>query len=231
MVLAPSQQFTPPTSRYLVHPGQRVGVILLFSLATIASIHFSTQLAILLGIGTWTEGAIAHLDFRGGLLVGGVIGLAQWTTLRFTRLPKTWIVATALSWAIAASIQPHLSDSEIYLLAGSTGFQPFTFLVLSLGQWLALRRSLKLGWQWFLLPIGQIVWVLIWLGIVQVAMFGVFILSLGHLMQQPFPFVISGLHLIGIAAYHLIIVAHSTLPVLALCWRSPLSMPQRSGFA
>ena len=95
----------------------------------------------------------------------------------------------------------------------------------------AVGRSLKLGWQWFLLPIGQIVWVLICLGIVQVAMFGVFILSLGHLMQQPFPFVISGLHLIGIAAYHLIIVAHSTLPVLALCWRSPLSMPQRSGFA
>lgn len=227
------EPFVSPISRAWIHPNQRLVSILLFSLATIASFYVGTQVAVWLGGGRLLAGAIVQLDIKGGSLVGGLIGFVQWTMLRSARLPKAWIGMTAVGWAIAAGLNDSttasLNGDGIDLFVKSAYFHPLTFLMLSLGQWWALRQRVKVGWQWFLLPVAQMLWVLMLLAIVQVTMFGIFILSLIHSSQQSFWLPINGLYWISTAAYHLLILAHSTLPVLALCLlpQLPLSRSNR----
>lgn len=213
--------FASSVSRPWTRSNQQLVTILLFSLATIASFYVGTQVAVWLGGGRLLGGEIVQLDMKGGLLVGGLVGFVQWTMLRSARLPKAWIGMTAVGWAIAAGLNDNttasLNGDGIDLLVKSAYFHPLTFLMLSFGQWLTLRQRVKVGWQWFLLPVAQMSWVLMLLAIVQFTMFGVFILSLIHSSQQSFWLPINGLYWISTAVYHLLILAHSTLPVLALC--------------
>lgn len=212
----------PP--RYLICSTKRLNTVLLFSLATLVALSLGSNLALSLGAGNLLEERIIQLNFNGGLVVGGLIGLAQWAALCISNAAparngfskQAWVVVTALGWAVAMELSyKGLCPIEFNVLSGPI-YCPLTFVVLGVAQWFALHRSVKQSWRWLVLPLIQVLFVVILQGILQIAAFGIFILTLANVANPSTP-EIAWFHAAATVLYHIEALAHSMIPAIGLC--------------
>ncbi len=89
---------------------------------------------------------ITGSGFEEGLILGTIVGISQWFILRKYLFSKSWILITALGWAISMFLA-----SLVTLRLGITNSSGHVFLAIWLGfspQWLVLRRNVKCSWIW-----------------------------------------------------------------------------------
>lgn len=215
-------QITQP----LIPASKRLKFILLFSLVTIFSLTIGTKIAIAVGAGTFNYQGIVDLNFAGGLIAGGMIGLSQWLTLSFYRSSverercpmKGWIIVTSVGWAIAVSfdwkwVSPWLEANS---LLGKDWFSPVTFGLLAVAQWFVLRRQVKQSYLWLLIPFIQILFIcLLQLGL-EITAFGIFVLLLSN-MANPSATSTLLFDAVAFLVNHFGLLAHSLIPAIALC--------------
>ncbi len=103
-----------------------------------------------------------------GLIIGAILGIAQWLAMRRYVPDWRWIVATAAGWVLSAVIsatvtaayinrllwqnQPTDAIARLSLSAGIQGIVgAICFLILGLCQWWVLRRFFRASW-WIVVP-------------------------------------------------------------------------------
>jgi hypothetical protein len=111
-----------------------------------------------------------------GALEGAVVGIAQWLVLK-RRLPAmalhTWILATAsgavVEWFLGIRpdmvmglvqrrlASPQARPPDVAQVVGAIALGALAGVVLSLGQWIALRRYVKRAWAW--IPATGAAWI------------------------------------------------------------------------
>lgn len=118
-----------------------------------------TWLAFVLSLTVVEVGERGDISFINGLLGGCFVGMAQWLMIRHhLQQAHRWIWVSGLGWGALALlhigaigwIAPETSSLSIRVLFGLFyGF--YVGLVLGVGQWWVMRKSLVRAWRWALL--------------------------------------------------------------------------------
>ena len=149
-------------SQLLIPPTERRQFALLFTFLAGLSLFFGIEFAN--SPCNPLRGGITQAGFEEGLVLGLIVGTAQWFILRKHLFGRGWIVITALG----CSISMFLAKLLIFRL-GITGSTGGVFIVLWLGfapQWFVLRHYVKHSWIWIwisLLPavLAEMLWAIL----------------------------------------------------------------------
>lgn len=138
--------FTPPPAEsapLLIPKSERWQFLGLFTLLSVIGGVLGFLVASVIAQGLPESLAIARPLER--LLVGTVLGVGQWLTLRRYGLDRAWIVATGAGYIIATAIAQSLT------VVGGL-FVSLVFIALGATQWWVLRSVVQGAWRWILVP-------------------------------------------------------------------------------
>lgn len=121
-----------------------------------------TWLAFALSLFVVEVGERGDVSLLEGLIGGSLIGFAQWLIIgRHIKRAHQWIAVSALCWGALGLlhigavgwIAPDTMNLMVRVLFGLFyGF--YVGLVLGVGQWWVMRRSIVSAWRWILLSAG-----------------------------------------------------------------------------
>lgn len=135
---------SPPSGRppFIIPPAKRFQFIILFTVLT--GLCWSVRYK----VASLVAGRITGTSFEEGLVIGLIIGIAQWFVLHRYIPNKSWIAATSLGWAISLAIYSRLSlNMNVDRWVSSVAF-----ICLGFAQWLVLHQDIKYSWIWILIP-------------------------------------------------------------------------------
>ena len=173
----PASTVAPNSPNLSIPLSKRSGFALRFTLITTIS-----QLLGAIGLQVLSDRIFASTEqsdlviltvFVNGMLLGALVGFAQWRILRHYFPSSLWIVTTSIGYAISLAILQALTQgfdnviqtgylnspklAIVFLSCLENFLSPFCYLWLGLAQLFVLRRYALVNWWWtFIPPIGLI---------------------------------------------------------------------------